>query len=99
VNNVVDPGKDVISGRGSWHGDGAGQPHNGVHNVLCLSVHSPYSVAVIRVQGWAKVPAINAMGCPTVVYTGLFMDDDTSAQWGNGGAVEVERSMELCPSG
>ncbi len=95
MNNVIDPSEDVISGRGSWHGDGAGEPHGGVHNVLCLSVHSPYSVAAIGVQGQAKVPAVNAMGCPTVAYAGFFMDDDASARWGNGGAVEVKRSMEL----
>jgi len=95
MNNVIDPGKDVISGRGSGHGDGAGQPHDGVRNVLCLSVRSPYSVAAIRVQGWAKVPAVNAMGCPTAADAGFFMDDDASSRWGNGGVVEVERSMEL----
>ncbi len=71
MNDVIDPIKDVIGGRGSWHGGGAGGPHDGVRNVLCLSVHSPYSVAVIRVQGWAKVPAVNAMGCPTVAYAGF----------------------------
>jgi len=70
-----------------------------IRNALYLGVCSPYSVAAIRVQGWAKVPAINAMGCPTAAYTGFFMDDDASARWGNGGAVEVKRSMELCPSG
>jgi len=99
MNNVGNTSFDVINRGGGRQWDLAGEPSNSVSDALSLGVIVPDCVTLVGVHGWAKVPAINAMGCPTAVYTGFFMDDDASARWGNGGAVEVKRSMELCPSG
>ncbi len=60
-------------------------------------VIGPYCVTPVGVHGWAKVPTINAMGCPTVVYTGFFMDDDAGARGSNGCAIEIKGTMELGP--
>ncbi len=76
MGNVSNTGLDVIGGGGHWHRDFAGKPSNGVSNVLSLGVAGPDSVASVRVQGRAKVPAIHTMGSPAAVHAGFFVDDD-----------------------
>jgi len=65
--------------------------------VLSLGVSGPDHVTPVGVHGQAKVPTINAVGCPTMVYAGFCMDDDAGARRSNGCAIEVKGSMELYP--
>ncbi len=64
--------------------------------MLSLSVTGPDSIASVRVQGQAKVPAIHAMGQPAAAHAGLFVDDD-ACTGGNGGMVEVKGAKQLGP--
>ncbi len=47
LNNVSNASPDVINGGCHGDGDGAGEPCNGVGNVLGMGVASPYCVALI----------------------------------------------------
>jgi len=99
MQDIGNASLDVIDGGGRWHWDLAGEPSNSVSDALGSGFIGPHSVAPIGVHGRTKVPTINAMGCPTVANTGFFVDDDVGAGRSNGGAVEIEGSVELCPGG
>jgi len=72
-------------------------PSNSIGDALSLGVIGPYHVTLVGVHGQAKLPSINAMGCPATTYAGFFMNDDTGSGRSNGCAIEVKRSMDLCP--
>ena len=97
MQDISDASLDVIDGGGRWHWDLAGEPRNSVSDALGAGFIGPHCVASIGVHGGAKVPTINAMGCPTVAHAGFFMDDDAGARRSNRCAIEVKGSMELCP--
>ena len=97
MHNVGDSSNNVIYGGGGGHWDFAWEPCNSVSDALGLGVSGPDSVTAVQMHGQAKVPAINAMWCPTATNTGFLMDDDASPRRSNRGAIEVKGAMELCP--
>jgi len=99
MEDVGNPGLDVIKRRCGWHGNLGGEPCQGVGDVLGMSVHCPDHVASVRMKGRPKVPTVNPVRGPSLVNSGLFMEDDVDARRGNGCAVEIKGARELCPSG
>ena len=97
MEDVGNPGLDVIERRGGWHGNLGGEPCQGVGDALGMSVRCPDRVASVRTQGRPKVPTVNPMGGPAASHRGLVVDDDTDDGQGNGCSVEIERTMKLRP--
>jgi len=66
--------------------------------VLGLGISGPHSVTTIRIQSGTKVPAIGTMWGPAVLHSQFLVNDDAYAGRGNGGAIEIKETKELCPS-
>jgi len=92
-------GLDIIERQGGWHGNLGEEPCQSVSDVLGMSVHGPDHVTAVRTEGRPKVPTIDPVRGPSLANSGLFMEDDADAGWGNGSAVEIKGAMELGPGG
>jgi len=97
MEDVGNPGLDVIERRGGWHGNLGGEPCQGVGDALGMSVRCPDHVASVRTEGRPKVPTVDPVRGPSLANSGLFVEDDADAGRGNGSAVEIKGAMELGP--
>ena len=57
---------------GKW--DGFWEERYGVDDVFGVSAWYPDAIALVMVEGWAKVPAIRAMWGPSLAIGGFFVD-------------------------
>jgi len=99
MEHVGNPSLDVIERQGGWHGNFGGEPCQGVSDALGMSIQCPDHVTAVRTEGRPKVPTVDPVRGPCLANSRLFMDDDTDAGRGNGGAVEIKWAVELGPGG
>jgi len=99
MEDVGNPGLDVVEGRGGWHGNLGGEPCQGVGDALGMSVRGPDHVTAVRTKGRPKVPTVDPVRGPSLVHSRLFVEDDADAGQGNGSVVEIKGAMELGPGG
>ena len=97
MEDVAKAGLNDRSGVGDGHRNGDGEPSKGVSDAIGLGAPDPCAIAPVRVEGGANVPTIDTMGCPSLAAVWFFVDEDSNARWGNGGAVEVKLPMNLGP--
>ena len=78
---------------GKW--DVFWEEKDGVDDAFGVSAWYPDAIALIMVEGWAKVPAIRAMWGLSLAIGGFFVDYD-SCSWGcKGCACEIKGTLEL----
>jgi hypothetical protein len=91
----MDASKNQVIEGCNGHADLGGEPGNGITYSSASGVPDLNRITAVRVEGWANVPAVDAMGRPQGPFVGLFVHSGTDARRGNGRAVEFEWSKEL----
>jgi len=91
--DVSNASLDVVGGGGCWHRDVGWEPCDSIGDALGIGVSSPYRVALVRAKGRSEIPTISAMRCPAASHSGLVMDDNADAWWGNWREIEVKWAM------
>ena len=78
---------------GEW--DGFWEERDGVYDAFGMCAWYPDAVALVMVEGWAKVPAVRTMRGPSLAGGGFFVDDDSGSSGCEGCACEIEGTLEL----
>ena len=87
--------ESVVFGGGAWHPDVRREELHGAPNASGVGFGHIYRVTTIMFRSRTDIPAIDTMGCPGAGLVWCSRQHNFCAEGGKGGAIKIERAVEV----